>query len=224
MAIVFKASSVSPAIFADASHAIHADGKGHGCILLKMGTGLVYAKSFKLKMITLSSTESEWMVLCEAATLAEWYKGIMQQFGFNLAPITVYQDNTSTMWLVKNGGNWARTKHLLVKKNKAKESMLNGTIDIKHCASTIMRADMGTKPLSYRMLMVHLDGIGLMEVTRPDGVYTLRQLQVPKERPMDRVNRLYPLTDKVKAAREQAARIENNQGSKVMARKVNTRK
>ena len=83
---------------------------------------------------------------------------------------------------------------------------------------------MGTKPLSYRSLMMHLNGIGMMEITRPDGVYTLRQLQVPKERTKDRMDRVNPLSDKEKAARERATRRENKQTGKVVARKVNVRK
>ena len=70
-------------------------------------------------------------------------------------------------------------KHLLVKKNKAKESVLNSDIDIKYCPTSAMRADLGTKPLSYRSIMVHLDDIGLMEVSRINGLYTLRRLGIP---------------------------------------------
>lgn len=141
----------------------------------------------------------------------EWYKGIMLQFGYRLPPIVVKQDNTSTMWIVSNGGNWTRTKHLLVRKNKAKESVLNGTIDIQYCATAAMRADLGTKPLSFRSLMVHLNGIKMMEVTRPDGVYTLRNLPVPDVR--------------VKPIDKKETSVEKRvQTSKPTLRKVNTRK
>ena len=151
----------------------------------------------------------------------------MAQFGYQMDnPLIVHQDNTSAVWIVKNGGNWARTKHLLIRKNKAKESMLNGTINIQHCSTTIMRADMGTKPLSYRMIMAHLDGIGMMEVTRPGGKYTLSKLQVPAEKLKEKKDRMFPISDKVKKARANVDRIEKEQKIKtsIKAKKSNVKK
>ena len=62
-------------------------------------------RSFKLKMITLSSTESEWIVLCEATTLAEWIKSLLLSFDIIIRPIIVRQDNTSAIWLAEHGAN-----------------------------------------------------------------------------------------------------------------------
>ena len=99
--------------------------------------------------------------------------------------------------------------------------MLNGTINIQHCSTTIMRADMGTKPLSYRMIMVHLDGIGMMEVTRPEGKYTLRRLQVPTEKPKEKKDRMFPLSDEVKEARAKVDQIEKKKKTLSKAKKSN---
>ena len=96
--------------------------------------------------------------------------------------------------------------------------MLNGTINIQHCSTTIMRADMGTKPLSYRMIMVHLDGIGMMEVTRPEGKYTLRRLQVPAEKPKEKKDRMFPLSDELKKARAKVDLSEKEQRKKTLSK------
>ena len=85
--IVNKPVAPIPKIYCDASHVTHYDGKGHGCIIIKVGTGMIYVRSFKLKMITLSSTESEYIVLCEASTMAEWLKSLLLSFGISLRPI-----------------------------------------------------------------------------------------------------------------------------------------
>lgn len=182
LAIVYRKGKMNSTIFADASHAIHKDGKGHGCVVLRMGSGVVYTRSFKLKMMTLSSTESEWIVLCEATTLAEWYRGMLIEFGYSGKPILILQDNTSTILIAKNGGNFARTKHLLVKRNKAKEGVDTGITEIKYIPTESMRADMGTKPLSFRNIVSHLRGLGFMKLDRTDGRYLLNELIVPKER------------------------------------------
>ena len=46
-------------VLCDASHASHEDGKGHGGMILSLGSGYVFAKTGKLKTVTLSSTDSE---------------------------------------------------------------------------------------------------------------------------------------------------------------------
>ena len=181
--IVFKSGAIVPIIYADASHAIHNDGKGHGCVLMKIGSGLVYSRSFKLKLITLSSTESEWVVLCEATVLAEWIKSMLLTFNVELRPINVRQDNTSAIWLAEHGASFARTKHLLVKKNKAKEGILNGIITISYTPTECMIADMGTKPLSHRILKLHMKNSGYMVPIVENGrLIRILQIEVPASR------------------------------------------
>jgi hypothetical protein len=212
--IVFKREAPIPTIFADASHVTHYDGKGHGCIMIVIGTGMVFIRSFKLKMITLSSTESEYIVLCEAATLAEWLKSLLSTFGIQLTPLVVKQDNTSAIWLAEHGANFARTKHLLVKKNKAKEAILNGIIKIKFTPTEAMIADLGTKPLSRRMLLSHLKRAGLFIPVIQDGVLTsLNQIQVPAARIHRRV-------ENKSAAQEEPSKSDKD-GNKKTKGKVN---
>ena len=182
LAIVYKRGNLSSTIYADASHAIHTDGKGHGCLVLKMGSGVVYTRSFKLKMVTLSSTESEWIVLCEATTLAEWYRGMLIELGYAGKPVTILQDNTSSILIGTNGGNFARTKHLLVKRNKAREGVESGISVIQYCPTENMRADVGTKPLSRRFIFSHLRALGFMSIDRSDNGYRLAELVVPQMR------------------------------------------
>jgi hypothetical protein len=74
---------VQPAIYADASHGIHADGKGHGGIIITLGLVPVYSKSYKLKIITRSSSEAELVVLEEASTFTGWYKHLLLDLGIH---------------------------------------------------------------------------------------------------------------------------------------------
>ena len=78
----------------------------------------------------------------------------------------------------------ARTKHLLVKRTKAKEGILLNIIRIKYCSTDIMKADLGTnlKVLVLRMILSHMkySGMMIMMIIRPSGIYTLRPIEVPK--------------------------------------------
>ena len=163
------------------------NGKGHGCILITIGTGMVYVRSFKLKLVTLSSTESEWVVLCEATMLAEWTKNMLYRLGIIVQPILIRQDNTSAIWLSENGPNFARTKHLLIKRNFAKQGVLNGICEIKYTPTEAMCADMGTKPLSYRQLMIHLKKMGFMIPIVNGNIYRVIDIVIPAIRIAHRV-------------------------------------
>ena len=167
-------------IYADASHGIHPNGRGHGCIIVKIGSGMTFIRSYKLKMTTLSSTESEWIVLCDAAQLARWLREMLIEFGIVMSePITVKQDNTSAIWLSENGANFARTKHLLIKRNYAREAIMDAIIKCVYCSTTSMHADLGTKILSLRMILKYMDGIGMMIPSTYENRYDLTPIKVP---------------------------------------------
>ena len=187
--IHYRPQAFAPQIYADASHVIHYDGKGHGFIIAKIGGGIVYVRSYKLKLITLSSTENECMILCEATALAQWIMSLFESFGYALKPIVVRQDNTSSVWLAEHDANFARTKHMLIKKNRAKEGILNGVIAVRITPTEFMVADLGTKPLSLRLLLLlHLKNIGILIAVFNNGrLIRLDNTSVPAVRQQRRI-------------------------------------
>ena len=144
---------INPTIYADAGHCVHADGRGHGGIVITLGSGPIHVRSYKLKSTTRSSSESELSVLEEASTYVQWYIALLQSFGItNVKPLTIYQDNKSTIIMAVQGGSFKRTKHLICKESYVKERLLNGDITVKYLPTKSMPADMLTKPLSQFML------------------------------------------------------------------------
>jgi hypothetical protein len=182
-AIVYKSTTFNVDIYADASHGIHPNGTGQGCIIVRVGTGMVFIRSYKLKMVTLSSTESEWLVLCEATQFARWLKDMLHHIGISItSPIKIRQDNTSTIWLAENGANFARTKHLLIKRNYAKEGILDGVTSVVHTSNVSMFADLGTKVLALRMIAKYMIAIGMMIPSVYDGIFKLVEIPIPVAR------------------------------------------
>ena len=143
---------------------------------------MIYCRSYKLKIVTLSSTESEHVVLCDATTLAEWFLSLIKFMGIKWECVDIKQDNTSAIWLSQNEGNFARNKHLMIRRNKAREGVLNGITKITYTPTAAMVADLGTKPLPLRQMMIHMKNIGMAIVTRPNGLYTLGQIIIPAAR------------------------------------------
>ena len=144
---------IKPTIYADASHCIHGDGRGHGGVVLTLGSGPIHCRSFKLKATTRSSSESELYCLEEASTYTEWYTMLLGAMGVgDTRPIRVYQDNKSTIIMAVQGGNFKRTKHMLCKESYVRERILNGDMELKYLETKSMVADLLTKPLGKLLL------------------------------------------------------------------------
>jgi hypothetical protein len=151
-------------IFADASHCLHFTGHGQGGIIITLGSAPIHIMSFKLKLITRSSSESELVVLEEASTFAVWLKLLLMELGVieKGEPITVYQDNLSTIFIATEGGKFKRSKHLLTRESYVKERIENGDIVLKHKPTAEMCADFLTKPLSSSKLLTHMEFLRLL--------------------------------------------------------------
>jgi hypothetical protein len=147
--LFFKAkASLTLEIYADAAHMIHKDAKGHGGIIGTLGSAPVFSKSFKFKLVTRSSTESEMVCLEETVTFALWMTVLLRDFDKIQLPVTIYQDNLSTIGIVMNGGSFNRSKHMIAKYGFVKQHVDRGDIQLIHCRTQAMAADMLTKPLT----------------------------------------------------------------------------
>jgi hypothetical protein len=151
-------ASLVPLIYADASHHLHHDSKGHGGIIITLGSGPIAYKSFKLKLVTRSSSESELTALEEAATFAIYIKQLLSELHLSVKdPVTIYQDNTSTITMATNGGSFSRTKHFINRQEYVKQLIKDQIIKLTHLRSAIMPADMLTKPLLPSMIKSFLN-------------------------------------------------------------------
>ena len=152
-----------PHISCDASHASHPDGYGQGGIVLSLGSAPIFCRSFKLKSVARSSTESELIALEEASTYAVWWKQLLHELGVHkkTQPLRIYQDNLSTIILAQAAGSFKRTKHLVTKQAYVRERIKTGDIELKYKRTDKMVADFLTKPLSGPRLNSHLNSINV---------------------------------------------------------------
>jgi hypothetical protein len=135
-------------MFADSSFGVHPDAKSHTGILLSLGQGAILCKSVKQKIVTKSSTEAELVALSDSSSLAMFQMLFMQSLGFECKPVTMYQDNMSTIKMAQNGySNSDRTKHIKIRFFFIKQFLDSGEFEIEHCPTDLMLADLLTKPL-----------------------------------------------------------------------------
>ena len=133
----------------DASHAVHDNHRSHTGTIISLGHGPIYQKSTSQKINTKSSTESEMVGLSDSSSQVIWTRNFLIEQGYTIQPATIFQDNTSTMFLVKNGkSNSERTKHIATRFYFIKDRVDKNEIKIEHLQTSEMIADILTKPLS----------------------------------------------------------------------------
>ena len=119
-----------------------------------LGSAPVMSKTWKLKHVTLSSTEAELSALAEAGTYVVWAREFLADLGFpQSGPTPVMEDNQSAITMsIKGGGNFKRSKHLIVRQTFIDELIKDGTLSLQYCPTTDMVADLLTKPVDQATL------------------------------------------------------------------------
>ena len=133
----------------DASYAVHEDMKGHTGATLSLGKGAIYSGSWKQRLVSRSSTESELIGVYDVLPQVLWMKQFLEEQGRLDTTTIVYQQNMSSILLERNGrsSSTKRTKHMHIRYFYVTEQVHNKTIHITHCPTEEMVADVFTKPL-----------------------------------------------------------------------------
>jgi len=101
--------------YIDASYGVHQDSKSHSGMVLTMGIGSLVSISTKQKCVSKSSTEAELIAVTDLVGLAFNMKRLAEEIIGEQIKLVVYQDNESTMKLMKNGSTGARSKHIKIR-------------------------------------------------------------------------------------------------------------
>ena len=105
-------------------------------------------RSRRQPTVVLSSTEAEYMALSEASQEALWLRSLLHDIGFTQDSTIILGDNKGSLKLATNPVFHKRTKHIDIRHHFIRESVENGTIQIKWVPTEKMVADLLTKPLS----------------------------------------------------------------------------
>jgi len=155
--------SVKVTAFIDASYAPHPDAKSHAGAFITLGTGPIYVRSAKTKLVLKSSTEAELVALSDMAGELVWTRSFLIGQGLKIGPVLAYQDNKSTIILAERGKNHSpRTKHIAVRYFFIKDRIEQGDIALEYLPTAKMIADLLTKPLQgeqFRTLCTALLGM-----------------------------------------------------------------
>jgi hypothetical protein len=106
------------------------------------------AKCQELQVISLSTTESEYIAATYAAKEALWLRALITQlFGVHLEATTLFSDNQSAIALTKEHQYHAHTKHIDVRFHFIRWVIEEGKLRLIYCPTEEMVADALTKAL-----------------------------------------------------------------------------
>ena len=148
--------------FIDASYGVHAaSGKSHsGCAIIIGESGPVYAKSGKQKIVTKSSTEAELVALSDCVGQGILLRNFLVEQGYKMGPVVVYQDNMSTLALVRRGRPGSeRSRHINIRYFWLKEKVNDGEIKLQHMPTKEMCANLLTKPVQGQQFVTELQDL-----------------------------------------------------------------
>jgi len=126
-------------------------------------------KSKKQSLVSLSSTEAEYVACSEAIREGIWlrrlYHEITTSKGNTILPSIqlVLSDSQGAICLAKTPRFNTRTKHIDVKYHFVQDAYAQGLIELNYLPTTDMPADIMTKPLPRDTHQRHVKGMGLRE-------------------------------------------------------------
>jgi guanyl-specific ribonuclease Sa len=136
--------------YIDAAYGVHKEsGKSHTGSFVTIGEGgPIYVSSGKQKVVTKSSTEAELIATSDKAGNGISLNHFLREQGHAMGPVTLHQDNTSTITLLKRGGPASeRTRHLSIREFWLTQQINDGVVTIQHLPTEAMYANILTKPV-----------------------------------------------------------------------------
>jgi hypothetical protein len=169
MGLQYSAAGCSPALqcFHDADYG---GDKGHR----KSTTGWVYiigsaAVSWSSKLqplVTLSTTEAEYLAAAMAIREGLWLMKLYSEFTGRAVQVQLWGDNQPCISALKNKVVEQRTKHIDIQYHFVHERLSRGEFSIEFCPTDKMAADIFTKAMPASLLAVHREKMGMFAYSR----------------------------------------------------------
>ena len=110
--------------------------------------GAVSWSSKKQELVTLSTTEAEYVAATHAAKEAAWLRRLLTEIFTTVdTPTTLFSDSKSAIALAQDGHYHARTKHIDIRYHYIRYIIEAGAIKLVYCPTNDMTADTLTKAL-----------------------------------------------------------------------------
>jgi hypothetical protein len=127
--------------------------------------GVISWSSKKQELVTLSTTEAEYVAATHAAKEAIWIRRLIGELFEPIdKPTTLFSDSQSAIALAHDGHYHARTKHIDIRYHFIRYIIEAGTIKLVYCPTNEMTADTLTKALPSTKAKHFATALGLTTV------------------------------------------------------------
>jgi len=138
------------------------DRKSTSGYVFLLGGGAVSWASKKQPIVTLSTTEAEYVAAAYGACQAVWMRNVLRELGSSQQEGTLlYCDNSSTIKLSKNPVLHGRSKHIDVRFHFLRELVNEGVIKLVYCSTHSQLSDIMTKAIKFETFDKLREGIGM---------------------------------------------------------------
>ena len=138
------------------------DRKSTSGYVFLMSSGAVSWSSKKQPVVTLSTTEAEFISATHCACQAVWLKRILKELHHDTCkPTVIYCDNVSAIKLSKNPVLHGRSKHIDVRFHFLRDLTKEGIVELVQCSTREQIADILTKPLKLETFLKLRDMLGV---------------------------------------------------------------
>jgi hypothetical protein len=152
--LILRGDNSSLSGYSDADWASNLDRHSISGFAFFLGSGAVSWSSKKQPIVTLSSTESEYVALTHAAKDVIWIQKLLHEISpigliHSISPSTLFCDNQGAIRLSKDSTFHARTKHIDVNFHFIRQTISQDKIQLEYIPTFDMIGDIFTKSLSF---------------------------------------------------------------------------
>ncbi|KAE8236029.1 hypothetical protein A4X13_0g9289, partial [Tilletia indica] len=144
------------------------DRKSQSGYVFKLYEATVSWGSLRQQCVSLSSVESEYVALTEAAKDAIWLRSAVlayDQVSPDTVSIMLNGDNQGSLALAQNPGWHRRTKHIGLRYHFISWQVEEGALELKYIGTSDQLADIFTKATPAHVLAKHWPSLGLIDLS-----------------------------------------------------------
>jgi hypothetical protein len=132
------------AAYSNSAHEDNTERKSTAGYVIFMAGGVVSFKSYQRRLVTFSSTESEYIAMTYATKEIPWLQRFLGQLGYiahDLCPFHLRTDNEPALNMIRKDGHHERMKHIHVYYKYTTHQYEEEYITLSHCPGTDIPAD-----------------------------------------------------------------------------------
>jgi hypothetical protein len=132
----------------------------------QLGGNTITWNSKRQQTVALSTTEAEYMALCQTGKEAIWIQKLFKELGLKDIETCLLEDNQGCLALAKNPINHARTKHIDVQYHFIREKVEQKEFNLEYCPTDKMLADVLTKPVAKQQFQKLRDALHIYSASK----------------------------------------------------------